>query len=147
MTPWKEEQGKQQGSLGGGPNTTGAFDAAFSVYRTARRRLIAGSLLIAVPLTLGVAVASRISAVALAAGIVCGILNALLSMRSSERLADHRSTALFVLSSVLRIFVFGILPVGLAVHGSWWTLVAYFAGFFTPLALFAVSVARAPRMN
>jgi ABC-type uncharacterized transport system permease subunit len=37
--------------------------------------------------------------------------------------------------------------VGFSLRGPWWSLVTYFAGFFTPLALFAFSVARAPRPN
>ena len=83
-------------------------------------------------------------ALGLFTGAVCGVLNALLSMRANEGLVGARGVAGFVLSSVVRIFVFGIVPVGLSLHGPWWTMAAYFAGFFTPLALFALSVRRAP---
>jgi len=138
----------EQGSPAGGPNTRdAAAEVALQSYRSGRRSMLAGSLILAVPSSLLVAVGSRAAAVALAVGIVCGIVNALLSMQSNERLVDHRSVPLFVLSSVLRVLLFGIVPVGLSLHGPWWTLVSYFAGFFTPLALFARSVARAPRTN
>jgi hypothetical protein len=109
--------------------------------------MVVGTLIVAVPLSLVVAVGSRMAALALAVGALCGIVNALVTMRSNERLIDHRSATLFVLSSVLRVFVFGILPVGFVLHGPWWGLATYFAGFFTPLALFALSAARTPRMN
>jgi hypothetical protein len=141
-------QGSEQGSRRSDPNTTDAASGVeLQAYRAAKRSMVAGSLIVAVPLSLLVAVGSRAAAVAFATGILCGIVNALLTMRSSERLVDHRSVSIFVLSSVLRILMFGILPVGLALHGPWWSLASYFAGFFTPLALFAASVGRAPRTN
>jgi hypothetical protein len=58
-------------------------------------------------------------------------------MRGNERLLDHRSIPTFVISSILRIAVFGIVPVEFALHGPLWTMAAYFAGFFTPLVLYA----------
>lgn len=138
--------GSEQGSRAGGPNTSDAA-AALAAYRAVKRRVVVESLILAVPSSLIVALGSRTAAIGLAVGICCGVVNALISMQSNERLAEHRSVALFVLSSVLRVFVFGIIPVGLSLRGPWWTLVTYFAGFFTPLALFALSVARAPRTN
>jgi hypothetical protein len=138
----------EQGTLPGGPNTPdAAAEVALQAYRSGRRSMVVGSLLVAVPSSLLVAIGSRTAAVALAVGVVCGIINSLLSMQANERLANHRSVSLFVLSSVLRVLVFGIVPVGLSLHGPWWPLVSYFAGFFTPLALFARSVARAPQTN
>jgi len=88
---------------------------------------------------------SPISAAALVTGTACGLINAFLTMRSSERLADHRSPALFAISSILRIGVFGIVPVEFALHGPAWTIAAYFVGFFLPLALYAALVARSFR--
>ena len=85
---------------------------------------------------------SPIAAIAEVFGTCCGILNALLSMRGNERLAQHRRVGAFVLSSVLRIAVFGIVPVEFALHGPWWTMATYFFGFFTPLAAYAVIVSR-----
>jgi hypothetical protein len=82
-------------------------------------------------------------AAALVAGGVCGVLNTLLTARSSERLMDHRSVGGFVFSSFLRIGVFGIVPVAFALLGPWWSMAWYFAGFFLPLAMFATGARRA----
>ena len=79
---------------------------------------------------------------ALVAGGVCGVLNILLTMRSGERMVDTRKVGTFVLSSFLRIAVFGIVPVAFAAVGPWWSMAWYFAGFFLPLALYAATVGR-----
>jgi hypothetical protein len=89
-----------------------------------------------------VATKSPLAAVALGTGTACGLANAFLTMRSNERLAQHRSSSVFVLSSILRIVVFAIVPVEFAVHAPVWTMGAYFIGFFVPLALYTVFVAR-----
>src|SRR5271163_357404 len=44
---------------------------------------------------------------ALVVGSTCGVLNLLLTMRSGERVVDSRKVGAFVLSSFLRIAVFG----------------------------------------
>ncbi len=82
---------------------------------------------------------------ALVAGAVCGVANALLSMFGNERLADQRSVPIFAISSILRLCVFAIVPVEFALHGPPWTMAVYFIGFFTPLALYAFLVGRALR--
>ncbi|HVN70022.1 MAG TPA: hypothetical protein VMU38_10295 [Candidatus Binatia bacterium] len=82
-------------------------------------------------------------ALALATGGLCGVINAQLTGSSGELLLKNRTVGLFVLSSFLRIGVFGIVPVAFAVHGPWWSMAWYFAGFFLPLALFAVGALRA----
>jgi multisubunit Na+/H+ antiporter MnhB subunit len=82
-------------------------------------------------------------ALALVAGGCCGVFNALLVMRSGERLVERRSTGVFVLSSLLRIGLFGIVPVTFAVAGPWWSMAWYFAGFFLPLGIFAYAAQRA----
>jgi hypothetical protein len=82
-------------------------------------------------------------ALALVTGGLCGVLNAQLTGSSGELLLKNRTVGLFVLSSFLRIGVFGIVPVAFAVHGPWWSMAWYFAGFFLPLALFAVGALRA----
>ena len=79
-----------------------------------------------------------IPALALVTGGVAGILNALLLMRGGERAVETRSTGGFVLSSFLRIGLFGIVPVAFAAKGPWWSMAWYFAGFFLPLVLFAL---------
>jgi len=82
-------------------------------------------------------------ALALATGGLCGVINAQLTGSSGELLLKNRTVGLFVLSSFLRIGVFGIVPVAFAVHGPWWAMAWYFAGFFLPLALFAVGALHA----
>ncbi len=83
-------------------------------------------------------------ALVLLAGGVAGVVNALLSMFGNERLLDRRNVGAFVLSSFLRLCVFGIVPVALALRlPSLWTLAWYFIGFFTPLGLFGVLLRRA----
>ena len=105
------------------------------------------SFALSVPVGLALVPVSPVAAAAEVFGTVCGVLNALLSMRSNERLGDHRSVAAFVLSSVLRIGVFGIVPVAFALHGPWWTMATYFTGFFTPLGVYALIAARTIRMD
>lgn len=68
-------------------------------------------------------------ALALATGGLCGVINAQLTGSSGELLLKNRTVGLFVLSSFLRIGVFGIVPVAFAVHGPWWSMAWYFAGF------------------
>ncbi len=83
-------------------------------------------------------------ALVLLAGAAAGLANALLSMHGNERLLDGRNVAVFVLSSFLRVCVFGIVPVALAVRTpSLWIPLWYFAGFFTPLGLFGLLLRRA----
>jgi hypothetical protein len=73
-------------------------------------------------------------AISLGAGGAAGIANARLSMYGNERLLERRSVVPFVISSFVRIGLFGIVPVILAVRApSVWTLGWYFAGFFVPL--------------
>lgn len=120
-------------------------EADLRAYYDRKRPMAVWSVAFAVCAALVLATKSPVAGLALAFGTACGIANALLSMRGNERLADHRSVAAFVLSSIVRIAVFGIVPVEFALHGPAWTIAAYFAGFFTPLALYAVLVARAVR--
>jgi hypothetical protein len=84
-----------------------------------------------------IATKSPLGAVALVFGTGCGLANAFLTMRGNERLLDHRSVASFVISSMLRIAIFGIVPVEFTLHGPLWSMAAYFIGFFVPLALYA----------
>jgi hypothetical protein len=135
----------EQGSRPAGPNSEAAAAVELRAYYARKRSMVAWSLVVAVPAGLVIATGSPVAALALVFGAVCGIVNALLSMRGNERLLDHRSVGFFVISSVLRILVFGIVPVEFALHGPWWTLLSYFTGFFTPLAIYALSVGRAVR--
>ncbi len=109
--------------------------------------MAAWSALFAASVGLALAAYSPLAAVALVCGTCCGLANALLSMRGNERLVEHRSVSSFVSSSILRIAVFGIVPVEFALHGPAWSMAAYFLGFFTPLALYAVIVGRSVRTD
>ncbi len=114
-------------------------------YIVRRRSMVGWSLLLGTGAGVAVWAFSPIGAVSLVAGTLCGLANALLVMRGNERLLDHGSVSTFVFSSVLRIFVFGIVPVEFCLHGPWWTMATYFGGFFSPLALYAVLVGRGLR--
>jgi len=122
-------------------------EADLRAYYDRKRPLGAWSIAIGLVIGLVLAAVSPPAGLAFFTGTVCGVGNALLAMRGNERLLDHRSAAAFVFSSMLRIAVFGIVPVVFAVHGPVWSMPAYFAGFFTPLGLYAVFVRRAVRMR
>src|SRR5579884_2546848 len=103
-----------------------------------RGAAVAGTLLVVAISALPLALWYPWFALALGVGGVCGVVNALLSMAGNERLLERRNVAAFVLSSFVRVALFGIVPVLLALRApSGWTLGCYFAGFFTPLAIYA----------
>jgi len=136
----------EQGSIPAFPNSEAAVsEAELRAYHDRKRPMAVWSLLIAALAGAALATRSPLAGVALVTGTACGLANAFLTMRGNERLAEHRSAGIFVLSSTLRIAVFGIVPVEFALHGPWWTMAAYFFGFFTPLGLYAALVARAVR--
>ncbi len=114
------------------------------LYGELKRSMTFGTLL-AVTLAAGLLALWNLTfALALLAGGAAGIANAFLSMYGNERLLDRRSVGAFVLSSFLRLCLFGIVPVALAVRvPSLWIPLWYFAGFFTPLGLFGVLLRRA----
>ncbi len=120
-------------------------EAELRAYYDRKRPMASWSFGLALPGAALLAAKSPLAAVALVVGVSCGILNALLTMRGNERLANHQSVSTFVVSSILRIGVFGVLPVTFALHGPWWTMAAYFLGFFLPLALYALIAWRAVR--
>ncbi len=122
-------------------------EADLRAYYDRKRPLAAWSVLLGLAAGLGVALISPVGGIALFAGTLCGVLNAMLTMHGNERLLDHRSALTFVFSSILRIAVFGIVPVVFAVQGPVWSLAAYFVGFFTPLGVYGLFVRRAVRMR
>lgn len=131
------------------PSNYSPADAAVDlrIYQNLRRSITVRSALTVLVLAALLAVRTPLGGVCLVTGGLCGVLNMLLSMRANERLADHRSVGAFVFSSFLRVGVFAIVPVGLALHGPWWTMAIYFLGFFTPLLLYMSSVQRAFRRD
>lgn len=117
--------------------------ADLATYRALKRSVSIRTLLVVVIVALVFVHWLPHPALALAAGGICGVLNTLLTMRSGERLAENRSVGGFVLSSFVRIGLFGIVPVAFAVLGPWWSMAWYFAGFFLPLGMFAFGARRA----
>jgi len=138
----------QEGSVTANLNPRSAIsEAALRAYSLRKRSMVVESIVLAAVAACVIAMRSHIAAVALATGALCGIANALLSMRGNERLLDHRSVASFVFGSVLRIGVFGIVPVEFGLHAPAWAMGIYFVGFFMPLALYAVNFARTLRTD
>lgn len=110
-------------------------------YQQMKRSVSSRSLLVVVFFALLLAHWSPWFALAMLAGGICGVANALLAMHGNERLLDRRSVGAFVISSFVRIGLFGIVPVVLAMEsGSLWSLGLYFTGFFTPLGLYAAAL-------
>ena len=114
-----------------------------AAYRGLKRSASVWSLLAVAVLSLLAVHWFAHPALALVTGGLCGVLNTLLTTSSGERLLQTRNVGIFVISSFLRIGVFGIVPVAFAVLGPWWSMMWYFAGFFLPLAMFALGARRA----
>ena len=128
-----------------GHNKGGADPTADLRAYVARKRLICvRTSIFLVPLVALAAVRNPVAGIQLALGGVLGVLNMLAVMRSNERLLDgRRSKALFALSAQVRILAVGIIPVAVALRlGQFWTVGLYIAGFFTPLALYALDYRR-----
>ncbi|MBV8155060.1 MAG: hypothetical protein JO029_08440 [Candidatus Eremiobacteraeota bacterium] len=133
-----------QEDRGGGRSYSDADAAAdLAAYRALKRSASVRTLIVVAIASLLVCRWLPHQALALAAGGLCGVLNTQLTGTSSEWLLETRSVGIFVLSSFLRIGVFGIVPVAFAILGPWWSMAWYFAGFFLPLTIFALSARRA----
>lgn len=114
------------------------------LYRGLKRSMALGTLYVVVLAAAALAAWNVSFALVLLAGGAAGIANAFLSMLGNERLLDRRSVPAFVLSSFLRLCLFGIVPVALALRfPTLWTLAWYFIGFFIPLGIYAVLLKRA----
>jgi len=119
--------------------------ADLAIYFGLKRTVSIRTILVAGPIALVALPWLPYGSLALGAGVACGLGNMFLSMRGNERLVDRRNVAVFVLSSFLRLAVFGIVAAALALRGPWWSLGPFLAGFFLPLALYAVEAPRAFR--
>lgn len=133
----------QEDKGGGRSYSVAEAEADLAAYRALKRSASARALVIAAVVALLTFGWLPVPALALAAGGLCGAFNTLLTTVTTERLLDSRNVGLFVLSSFLRIGLFGIVPVAFAAHGPWWSMAWYFAGFFLPLAMFAIGARRA----
>jgi hypothetical protein len=117
--------------------------ADLATYLALRRSVVVQS---AALVTLGVLVLAwraPVLGLALGVGWVCGVANMFLTMRSGERLVESQRVSVFVLSSFLRIGLFGILAAAFALRGTLWSMGVYFAGLFLPLALYAIQAPKA----
>jgi hypothetical protein len=138
----------EEGTLHGGHNGSGADPTAELRAYHARKKLISvRTSLFLVPLVALAALRNPVAGLELALGGVLGVLNMLATMRENERLLEgRRSRAIFALSAQIRIFAVGILPVAVAFRlDQVWTIGLYFAGFFTPLTLYAIELRRSIR--
>ncbi len=111
-------------------------------YRALNREALAGAAVIACALALLSLPFDRLAALAALTGGVCGELNALVLMRAGERFIGSQRKGAFVISSFSRVVLFGIVPVAFGVRGPWWTMVLYYAAFFTPTVIYALRAQR-----
>lgn len=127
----------------------GPADAAVDLarYHELKRSVTVRSLLFVSLVAAVLALRTPILATSLAIGGLCGIGNMRLMMLGNERLADRQDSRIFVLSSFLRLGLFGIIAGILAIRGPWYAMGLYFAGFFTPLALYALMLRRVYERN
>ena len=134
MSGWDDEQEESPSTRRSYSPAEAAADRAF--YEQMKRAAVLGTLLVVALPVVFLALWRPWFALALGVGGLAGMANTLLTTHGNERLLERRNVAAFVLSSFVRIGLFGIVPVVLAVRApSFWTLALYFAGFFTPLAV------------
>ncbi|GAC1410266.1 MAG: hypothetical protein NVSMB64_19300 [Candidatus Velthaea sp.] len=134
----------EEGTLRGSDNTTSAdAEAELRAYFARKRSISVASSLFLLTVSAGLALRWPSLGLDLAAGGACGVANMLLVMRNNERLVDgRRSRGLYAASNMVRILAVGAIPVIAVIHGPWWAMGIYFAGFFTPLAWYAVELQR-----
>jgi hypothetical protein len=140
----------EEGTPQTGHNGRGADPSADLRAYHARKRLISvRTSIFLVPLVVLATLRNPVAGIELALGGVLGVLNMLAVMRENERLIEGRSSrAIYALSAQVRIFAIGIFPVAVALRlGQFWTVGLFFAGFFTPLALYAIAYRRSIRQG
>ncbi len=135
-----EEGGPNNGHNKGGADPTAELQA----YQTRKRLISVRTALFLTPLIVIAAWRNPVAGLELALGGVLGVLNMLATMRANERLLEGRTNrAIYALNAQVRIFAVGIVPVAVAFRfGEFWTVGLYFAGFFAPLALYALEYRR-----
>ena len=140
----------EEGRLSAGHNNGGADPSADLQAYHARKRLISvrTSLFLA-PLIVIATWRNPVAGLELGLGGVLGVLNMLAVMRGNERLLEGRSSrAIFALNAQIRLFAVAVLPAAVAIRfGQFWTIGLYLAGFFTPLALYAIAYRRSIRQG
>ncbi|HEV3156550.1 MAG TPA: hypothetical protein VGZ00_04325 [Candidatus Baltobacteraceae bacterium] len=133
----------EQGSTIEALNFADATADGLGVYRARKRTISVRTLLLIFPLAALVAMSSIRLGLDLALGGGCGVVYMLTTMRAGERLLDGSgSVGAFRFGGMVRILVFAAIPVMASLHGPWWAMGAYFAGFFTPHILYALEVLR-----
>lgn len=143
MTTNIEAGNAKEGRLDRGPNPVPADAAgALRTYYARKRSVSVSSLLLIVPVAAIAAARAPVLGLDLLLGVASGIAYALLVMRANERLAEGTSLGIHAWSGVLRVLAFGAVPVVAAIIGPVWGMGLYFAGFFTPLVLYALAVRR-----
>ena len=125
-------------------NAQGADAAAAMRAYVARKRSIGvRSMLLLFPVAALTAVWSPVLGFDLVLGGACGLGNMWLVMRNNERLlAGRRSRGVYGAVNLMRILGVGLVPVFSAMTGPWWSIGVALAGFFTPLALYALALGR-----
>lgn len=131
----------QEGSPEIGDNTDRADPAELGAYFARKRSVALRSSLLLSGIAVLVALRSPLLGLDLAVGGCCGLANMLLIMRNNERLlSGRRSRGVYGFSNLVRVFGVGTLPAIAAVTGPPWTLAISYAGFFTPLAAYALEL-------
>ncbi len=127
-------------------NTERADQAELRAYYARKRSVALRSSLLLAGLAILVALRSPILGLDLALGGGCGVVNMLLIMRNNERLLDgRRSRGVYGMNNVVRVLGIGILPATAAITGPAWALAISYAGFFAPLASYAIVLRNAYR--
>jgi hypothetical protein len=140
----------EEGRLHKGHNIGGAVPTAeLQAYHVRKRLISVRTSLFLAPLIVIATWRNPVAGLELALGGVLGVLNMLATMRGNERLLEGRSSrAIFTFNAQIRIFAVATLPVAVAFRfGQYWPIGLYFAGFFTPLALYAIAYRRSIRQG
>ncbi len=134
----------EEGSALAARNTVGAAAGVdLRAYYARKRSISVRTLLYVLPIAALVAARSPRFGIDLVVGGGCGLAYMLMTMRAGERLlGESGSLAVHNARSVVRVLLFGAIPVMVSLHGPWWAMGIYFAGFFTPLILYAIDVTR-----